>query len=78
MKVKIAISLVLLVVLSAGTRPDAPVEWLTFEEALQLHRKTPKKLLIDLYTNWCGWCKKWIAKPTPIQTSAFINEIFIP
>ena len=34
------------------------VNWITFEEAVKLSEKKPKKLLIDLYTDWCGWCKK--------------------
>ena len=34
------------------------IEWITFEEAIKRNEKKPKKLLIDLYTDWCGWCKK--------------------
>lgn len=34
------------------------VNWVSFEDAVELTRKEPRKLLIDLYTDWCGWCKK--------------------
>lgn len=36
------------------------VEWLTWDEATELARteKNPKKIFIDVYTDWCGWCKK--------------------
>lgn len=34
------------------------VEWLSFEEAVAKSKEEPKKLLIDIYTDWCGWCKK--------------------
>ncbi len=36
------------------------VEWLSWNEAAQLAKtdKTPKKIFIDVYTDWCGWCKK--------------------
>ena len=27
------------------------------EEALALNSKEPRKILIDVYTDWCGWCK---------------------
>jgi len=34
------------------------VNWLTWEEALELNQKEKKKFLVDVYTDWCGWCKK--------------------
>ena len=34
------------------------VKWYTFEEAVELSKKNPKKIFIDVYTDWCGWCKK--------------------
>lgn len=33
------------------------INWVTFEEALALQKKTPKKIMMDVYTNWCGPCK---------------------
>ena len=34
------------------------VEWITFEEAINLNKENPKTILIDVYTDWCGYCKK--------------------
>lgn len=34
------------------------IRWMSFEEAVSLSDKTPKKMFIDVYTDWCGWCKK--------------------
>ena len=47
-------------VASAGTKAASAheINWLSFEEAVALHEKAPKKLIIDVYTHWCGWCKK--------------------
>lgn len=33
------------------------INWLTLNEALELQKKAPKKILMDVYTTWCGPCK---------------------
>jgi thioredoxin-related protein len=33
------------------------IKWVTFEEALALQKKKPKKIMMDVYTAWCGPCK---------------------
>ena len=41
--------------------PAAPEEihWITSIDELQAKMaQNPKKVLIDMYTGWCGWCKK--------------------
>ena len=34
------------------------IQWLTMEEAEAKIKKEPRKIFIDVYTDWCGWCKK--------------------
>ncbi|MBX7107900.1 MAG: thioredoxin family protein [Chitinophagales bacterium] len=34
------------------------VKWMSITEAEKLNASHPKKILIDIYTDWCGWCKK--------------------
>lgn len=36
------------------------VKWLSWNEASKLAETDaqPKKIFIDIYTDWCGWCKK--------------------
>ncbi|MDA0309190.1 MAG: DUF255 domain-containing protein [Bacteroidetes bacterium] len=34
-----------------------PLTWYSIEEALILNEKEPRPVMIDLYTDWCGWCK---------------------
>ena len=36
----------------------ATINWLTMEEAAAKMKKQPRKVVIDVYTDWCGWCKK--------------------
>lgn len=33
------------------------VKWHSFEEAVELNKEEPRKFMIDVYTDWCGWCK---------------------
>ncbi|HRI01804.1 MAG TPA: thioredoxin family protein [Saprospiraceae bacterium] len=34
------------------------INWLTWEQAQELMKITKKKMLVDLYTEWCTMCKK--------------------
>ncbi|MFC2101813.1 thioredoxin family protein [Bacteroidota bacterium] len=34
------------------------IKWMSFEQAYELNKKHPKKIFIDMYTDWCGWCKR--------------------
>ncbi len=38
-------------------KKSALVKWLTFEEAVEKSKFEKRKLFIDIYTDWCGWCK---------------------
>jgi thioredoxin-related protein len=33
------------------------INWLSFEDAVKLSKENPKKMFIDVYTDWCTWCK---------------------
>jgi len=35
-----------------------PIEWMSFEQAVFRSDMQPKKIFIDVYTDWCGWCKR--------------------
>ncbi|MFN0015614.1 MAG: thioredoxin family protein [Saprospiraceae bacterium] len=36
----------------------ANLKWYTWEEASALNKTKPKKIFVDVYTDWCGWCKR--------------------
>lgn len=44
--------------LNGGSSEPAKINWLTIEEAQALSEENPKKIIMDVYTDWCGWCKK--------------------
>ena len=51
------------------------INWMSFEEAVKLNETSPKKIFIDVYTDWCGWCTK-MDKTTFIDPSVveYMNE----
>jgi thioredoxin-related protein len=54
-----------------------PIEWITFEEAEKKDSVESRPFLIDVYTDWCGWCKRMMA--TTFQNKAlaqYINKNF--
>ena len=62
-KLRLTYSIIILFIcsmtlLSTQVRADDKLTWLTFEQAVELQAKSPKKIIIDVYTDWCGWCKK--------------------
>jgi thioredoxin-related protein len=53
--------LVLIVLLASfkplTTKTTNKINWVTIEEAIELQKTAPKKIIMDVYTNWCGPCK---------------------
>jgi thioredoxin-related protein len=57
---KVAFLLALVISISCAYKGDeAPnkTKWLTLEQAAEGLRAEQRPVLIDLYTDWCGWCK---------------------
>ena len=42
----------------AENQPSDKITWITLEEADKLRLQEPRKVLIEVYTDWCGWCKR--------------------
>ena len=43
----------------AGTwsQESVSIEWMTLAQVESSLQKEKRPVLIDLYTDWCGWCK---------------------
>jgi thioredoxin-related protein len=65
--------------ISAYAQESRGIKWYTFQEAMKLNKKHPKKIFIDMYTDWCGWCKKMDASTfkNPVIVK-YMNENFYP
>lgn len=62
-----------------STLASAQVEWLSFEEAVEKTKTNPKPIFIDVYTDWCGWCKKMDAATfSEEKIAAMLQNDFYP
>jgi thioredoxin-related protein len=62
-----------------GQNHDGPINWYTPEEAYQAYLKEPKPMFIDVYTDWCGWCKRMDQTTFQDQNIAnYLNANFYP
>ncbi|GAA4453685.1 thioredoxin family protein [Rurimicrobium arvi] len=60
---------------SAGAVSDKEINWISLDEVQKKMKVAPRKVYIDVYTPWCGWCKvmdqKTFSNPNVIK---YINE----
>ena len=57
----------------------SPVKWLTFEEAVEKSKTEKRKVFIDVYTDWCGWCKVMDKNTfSDPKVAELLNEKFYP
>jgi thioredoxin-related protein len=46
------------------------IKWMTWQEVVEAEKKQPKKVFVDVYTDWCGWCKR-------MDATTFTNPVII-
>lgn len=77
-------SFIFIMILTVAEGQETPkIKWYSIEEAVELNSKSKakdkKKFFIDVYTDWCGWCKKMDANTfTDPVIVKYINEKFWP
>ncbi len=76
---RFALTIVLLISGWNSFAQDTEIKWLSLEQAINLNVTHPKKILVDVYTNWCYYCKvmdqNTYSNPKVI---AYINSNFYP
>lgn len=55
------------------------VNWLTWEQAMELSKKEKRKMVLDVYTDWCKWCERMeeVTFSEP-GIAKYMNENFYP
>ena len=60
-------------------QPVELINWLTWNEAMELSKQEKKKIMVNVYTEWCYWCKRMEASTFQEDSIAnYINENFYP
>ena len=54
---KIVFIVAVLAATVSGHAQKAKINWLSLEEAVAAQAVNPKKIMMDVYTSWCGPCK---------------------
>jgi thioredoxin-related protein len=67
---KITLILATLLITGSVFSQAETINWLTIDQALEQHKKNPKKFFFDVYTDWCGWCKV-------MDKNTFTNPVII-
>jgi thioredoxin-related protein len=66
-----------LLFISLSAKAQEKIEWMKFEDAVAATESSPKMLLVDVYTDWCGWCKKMDKETfTDPGVIKYVNETF--
>lgn len=65
--------------ISFAQHEEGLVKWLTFKEAQEKNKLAPRPLIVDIYTDWCGWCKHMMRTTYSNENIAgYINNNFYP
>ena len=43
---------------SPASAQPANIQWMSLEEVAAKNKTAPKKIFLEIYTEWCDWCKK--------------------
>ena len=60
-----------------SAKEEVAIKWVTFEQAVEMNKKNPKKIFVDVYTPWCHWCKVMEEKTyTNKKIAKYMNDNF--
>ncbi len=61
---------------TSGDKVD--LKWKKFDEGVIEAKKTKKKILLNVYADWCKWCKKLDAEVyTDPKVASYLNKYYI-
>jgi thioredoxin-related protein len=60
-------------------RPTPELRWLTIQQAQDSSREQPRVIIMDIYTDWCYWCKVMERNTySNRELASYLQEKFYP
>jgi uncharacterized protein YyaL (SSP411 family) len=56
-KIKLFV-LAVITIMATSMKSSEEIKWMDFNQGYELAKKKNKIMLVDVYTEWCGWCKR--------------------
>jgi len=67
------------ILLGTAVSAQDAIKWHSIDEAIKLASQEPRIMVIDVYTDWCGWCKRMEATTfSDPQVIDMMNTYFYP
>ncbi len=68
-----------IIILGLNLTAQDSIKWHSIDQAIQLASQEPRVLVIDVYTEWCGWCKRMDATTfSDAEVVELMNKHFYP
>jgi len=66
------------IIITNSFKPADEIKWVGFNDGYTLAKKNKKIMLIDVYTDWCGWCKRMDRDTyAKSEIAALVNKDFV-
>lgn len=65
---------VVVLTMSLSATAQEKIKWMTLQQAIDKNKTEHRKIIVDVYTDWCGWCKRMDATTfASPEVAAYIN-----